>query len=299
MLKNFILFTQLLDLVLDGMHNIGGGASRRLFECLFRSISRAKANLAILTIQANRAMTKANQYLYEWKKVYEFVREVRPFNEMHNWKMREGHEALIYHLIPLLAVPEIRVNVGEPSCDAAMCLVIGLQLIYHTSHESPSAWDIDEAEIQIKTFFKKFLSIYQKDVVSYKMHCLVHLPNECRLRGAHLGSFDCYPFENWLGRIKDGLVMTGKGVVKQFINNLAVHAENILPTDLADGLVSRHRLDFDAVVDQMVIHRSLNLPPTSVHHFDVKAQKVVCQGFIVTAKFVILFLLESFVAFMT
>lgn len=268
------------------MHIVGGGVCRRLLECLFRIITRAKSARAIVNINAARALTKADEYLKEWRKPDEFVREVRPISDMKHWKMREGHEALLYHLVALLAIPEIRAGIGEDECNAAMCLIVGLQLIYHTTHESPSENDMDEAEIQLKTFFQKFLGTYGRDCVSYKMHCLIHLPNECRIRGAHLGSFDCYPFENWLGRVKGGHVRTGKNVVQQFVDSLTIHAQYALPTDSSDGLVSGHRMDWDAVVDEMVIQRSLMLPPTTIEHVDFRGQRVKCSGFKCSTKYV-------------
>lgn len=278
---------QLLDFALDAMHIVGGGAVKRLFECLFRFLDSRR--LPKITreqkTKAEKALEKANEYMKEWRKPDEFEREVRPLQNMKHWKMREAHEALLYHLVALLLIPEIREGIGEEACDAAMCLVVGLQLIYQSTHESPSEYDMDEAERQIKTFFIKFVQIYKKDTVSYKMHCLIHLPNECRIRKSHLGGFDCYAYESWLGKVKDTFVLTGKGVVQQFKNNLTRHAQHRLPLDL-DGKVKSYRLSFDAELEQMVLHRTLNLPATDIHHVDFTNQKVYCRGFICSTKFV-------------
>lgn len=275
------------------MHIIGGGAAKRLFECLFRILSTAKITSSsqqsrergLSNRLAKVAMDLANEYLNEWTKPKEFVREVRGFDQMAHWKMREAHEALVYHLVAILAVPEIRNGVGEVESDTAMCLAIALQLIYHTTHEKPSDYDIDEAEDLLEVFFHMFKKLWGEQSVSYKIHCLLHLANECRMQGAHLGSYDAYMYENWIGEITKDLVRTGKNVVKQFVDNVKNNAANQLPLDRYGNPTNR-LLDWDAVVDEMVGQRTRELPSTTIEKVDLRKQKIGCSGFECSVKLV-------------
>lgn len=272
-------------LALDGMHIIGGGVARRLFECLFRIFSGARHGSNALQRLAKNALQDANRYLSEWTKPKEFVREVRGIDQMAHWKMREAHEALVYHLVALLAVPEIRSGVGEVPSDTAMCLVVALQLIYHSTHEKPSDYDIDEAETLLELFFENFKKEFKEGSVTPKIHSLLHLANECRIQGAHLGSFDSYPFENWIGEITKDLVRTGKNVPQQFVNNVTSNAANQLPLD-SYGNATSHLVDSDAVVDEKLRLGSLELPSTTIERIDLRKHKVHCTGFECSTKLV-------------
>ena len=82
-------------------------------------------------------------------------------------------------------------------------------LYYHgaitmLSSPNPSKANIDYAEKCLIYFVKKFTDLYCEEYLTYNIHSLIHLADECRSHGA-LERFSAFLFENFLGKNKKNL----------------------------------------------------------------------------------------------
>ena len=172
-----------------------------------------------------KAFCMSNDMMNFWRKPCELVRDSQDFTHMHHWKMREAHDALFYNALALANSKAIRdllqpISDTDLKIDGLLDLIVGLRLIYCTSHECPSKADLDTAATLLRSFFDHTREVYTNHVITYKLHCILHLVEEVRYHGAHLGSFDAYPFENFLGWFRKHLIKHGKCVLRQCVNNL-------------------------------------------------------------------------------
>ncbi|CAG0920349.1 unnamed protein product [Notodromas monacha] len=161
---------------LDGMHIVGGGAVILGLKTLFGihkfMDSRVRASLRVNLVLVNK-------YLQAWSShtLLEVNRCVRTIDYIDQWKMREAHDCLMYHMIALLGVPELRAGLQEERVDAFMSFVYAMHLIGHTTHESPSTRDVQMAE----KLFKHYIETFKEEsdyFMTPKNHVLIHLAQE-------------------------------------------------------------------------------------------------------------------------
>lgn len=272
--------------VLDFMHTVGGGAALDAFETLFglSGVSAAKIR--------KETMVLVNQYMDAWadNTPYEFGRNVKSFDNRNMWKMREAHQALVYHSIALLALDDLRAEVGEAKAVAFTALVVAVHLIGQTTHESPSAKDMKEADRLFRHYVEVFQEYDGNTFLKYKNHCLIHLGHEAQVYKSHMGGLDAYPFENFLGLFRDTLIKSGKNVLGQCYRALKDNSYHCLPTrDDTYGELEEYDIDNDAVAECMIKTKTMNLPVTtivekSVQH-GVKLKFVKCIGFKLTRSY--------------
>lgn len=117
--------------VLDPMHILDGAIKHALKWIL--GIGAKKAG------RLNAATMKTiNEYMEAWKAPKEMARDVRNFQHLDGWKMRESHEFLVYHLPGLLTIPGISEAIGYQLSQALLALSAGVHLIGGYSHDCPS-----------------------------------------------------------------------------------------------------------------------------------------------------------------
>ena len=57
----------------------------------------------------------------------------------------------------------------------------------------------------IYRFVENFVVVYGIVLLTYKLHSLIHIADDCDFYQAPLDAFSCFPFESFLGQIKRGL----------------------------------------------------------------------------------------------
>ena len=98
-----------------------------------------------------------------------------------------------------------------------MLLHVGIRILScKISIGDPSK--VDYAEALLTTFVKQSHSIYGNKFVTYNVHNLIHLADECRQCGP-LDTFSCFPFENHLGTLKN-LVRRSNNPLEQLVNRI-------------------------------------------------------------------------------
>ena len=280
------------------MHTIGGGVAKNVYEHL---LSLIPVHDDTQTHVSKLAVKTANVFMNQWRKPCEFCRDARDFANRHLWKMREASEALLYSGPALMNNAVIR-DLLEPDKDNKqykaeefMKLIIGLRLIAGTTHDSPSEADRNLARELLKGYFEHSKTVYTEASITYKLHCLLHLSNECAHFKAHLGSFDAYPFENFLGWLRNNLIFTGKSVLQQFINSLRRIRKHkisgsILGTDFTSesgkqDLLQCTRMMKDVQLELVKKCGTLDIPSHTVLSCDEKTGILRCSGFTITNRY--------------
>lgn len=282
------------------MHTIGGGDSIASLEFLLRLHASFPADAAF----GNAFYDMVDRHFTEWSKrtPKELARRVRNFTtDRKEYKMIEAQEVTFYHSIALLAVEDVRNGIiakfekdaddvmdgshgGIVFVEAYMSFVYAMHLIGQSTHASPSARDVKKAEKLLRFFVMTFMTLTPR-FLTYKMHCLIHFANEARVYQSHLGGFDAYDYENFLGRFRDKtLIRNGNEVLKQVYNRLTQAAAHSLPK--ANGKVLKVIPTVEAEAEAMKAHGSMDLPANTVLSDKLKQKKksVKCEGFTVTTR---------------
>ncbi|XP_040062561.1 uncharacterized protein LOC120835954 [Ixodes scapularis] len=134
----------------------------------------------------------------------DFQRKCRGLQEFDRWKATEFRFFLLY------AGPVTIRKVVKPEVYKHFLLLhVGIAILV-----SPSMVHmLDYAEQLLRLFVRECSVIYGKTSLVYNVHLLIHLANDCRLLGP-LDNFSCFPFENYLGRLKT-LVRSGNKPLQQ------------------------------------------------------------------------------------
>lgn len=284
------------------MHTVGGGASIRGLEFLLRLHKHFHARQRFPQSFYN----KVDQFFLAWYEYTpkELARRTRSIvTDRGDYKMREAHEATVYHSVALLASAEIRDEIfikcsedddegdEEVFVQAYMAFVYAIHLIGQTTHESPSEKDINLADRLFRFYVRTYSGLSDR-FLYYKNHCLVHLAGEARAYGSHLGGFDAYDYENFLGKFRNNnLIRSGREVLTQVYNRLCSRAAFPSPRDPATGKLLKVAPSLDAEGDAMREIGSMNLPPNTVlavklkntsDQTALKKQSVTCEGFTIT-----------------
>lgn len=284
------------------MHTVGGGASIRGFEFLLRLHEHFHARDRF----PQAFYDEVDQYFMAWYAYTpkEFARRTRSIvTDRKDLKMREAHEATVYHSVALLAVAEIRDQIfiktaaeeGEDEDEevyakAYMGFVYAMHLIGQTTHESPSNKDINLADKLLRNYVRTYSSLSER-FLYYKNHCLIHLAGEARAYGSHLGGFDAYVYENFLGKFRNNnLIKSGREVLTQVYNRLCSRAAYPSPRDPLTGKLLKVAPSLDAEAEAMKEIGSMDLPPNTVRWEKLTNQEggplakqsVMCEGFCIT-----------------
>lgn len=282
------------------MHTLGGGASIRSLEFLLRLHEHFPAGQTF----PSDFYDEVDRHFTEWSKQTpkELARRVRNFTtDRKDYKMIEAQEVTFYHSVALLGVDTIRNSIIEKfqadaeelddgSCggivfvEAYMSFVYAMHLIGQSTHSPPSEKDIKKADRLLRFFVATYKQLSHR-FLYYKMHCLIHLANEAKAYNSHLGGFDAFDYENFLGRFRDQtLIRNGREVLKQVYNRLTQAAAHGLPKK--NGRVLKVIPTVEAEAEAMRAHGSMDLPPNTILYdkLDRKKKCVTCEGFTLTAR---------------
>jgi hypothetical protein len=264
---------QVFGFVLDVMHIVGGGAAKYAFQFMF-----GLGKKGIVRLEPPSTLGKMNDYIQAWSQrtPKEMARDVRSFQEMDKWKMRESHECLNYHSVALFGVEEHREAVGEDLVEAFMGFVVAMHLICQKTHECPSPRDFQVADELLKRYVDTFVDEFSPKFLTYKNHCLVHLSGEAEAYQSHLGGLDAFPFENFLSIFRRHLIRTGKGVIEQCYNRLIELAHHTLPRD-SSGNIREFEITEESQVQAMLKVGTLDLPAETVVRVELDRAKKFIQ----------------------
>lgn len=110
----------------------------------------------------------------------------------------------------------------------------------------------EEAEIFINTFIDHAVQVYGEHFVSYNVHALKHLVNECRNHG-NLESFSAFPYENPLKTIKQ-MLKTGYLPFYQIVQRISEQTNKVEvllnEKDNSIKLLHRHKNPDEAELGQ-------------------------------------------------
>ncbi|XP_035716752.1 uncharacterized protein LOC110861074 isoform X1 [Folsomia candida] len=124
----------------------------------------------------------------------DFVRKSRPLSEVDRWKATEFRLFLLY-TGPIV----LKGIISEEYYRHFLVLSIAVRLLSITNQTEPN---LKYAEDLLLYFVEQFKKLYGKENLSYNVHGLIHLTNDVRKHG-DLNSFSAFPFENFLGKIKN------------------------------------------------------------------------------------------------
>jgi hypothetical protein len=300
-----MMLLQVFGFPIDDMHNVGGGAALFAIAYIFgtdKSLTGQQGKKGKKGKKgpkgprdptfSSQVLSLIEAYTQAWTKPKEIGRDPLPIRKLSGAKMRVAHNYITYMIIPLLSVDIIREEIQNfPTysevCDVAdllMCFVVAMHLICMTRHDSPSDQDIIFAEECLNSYVRGMVMVFGLSFLKYKNHCLLHLAAEAKALRSHMGGFNAFPFENFLGILRRMYVRSGKNVLKQVYNKLSQKAYfgsmNESPTE--GGHIGETALQDDVWVKLAKEHGSLNFPQWTVLDSRVtgKGRKyVTCRGF--------------------
>ncbi|CAN7948609.1 unnamed protein product, partial [Ixodes hexagonus] len=184
--------------VLDYMHLVCLGVTRRLIRCWLRGL---------LTVRLPSAVVgRLSGLLWELRDYtpMDFPRKCRGLSELDRWKATEFRFFLLY-AGPVVLKDALSRNLYQHF------LVLHVAIAILAS--PPLQHMVDYAEQLLRYYVECSLTLYGRESLVYNVHCLIHLANDCRRYGA-LDSFSAFPFENFLSKVKR-CVRTGNKPLQQ------------------------------------------------------------------------------------
>ncbi len=131
----------------------------------------------------------------------EFQRKGRSLDDIEVWKAVEYRHFLLYSG-PII----MRNMLTKEKYDHFLYFHVAIRLLTSSSTQEV----IEYADKMLKYFVDQFGKIYGSHHLVYNVHSLSHLANECKFQKGPLDSFCAFPFENYLGQLKNLLRGTRK-----------------------------------------------------------------------------------------
>jgi hypothetical protein len=191
---------------LDYMHLVCLGVMRKLLSLWVSGPNRAR-----LRPRCRVAISERHCSLAEWTPS-EFNRLPRGLDTIERWKATEFRTFLLYsgpvalrnvlpsHLFNHFLILHVAVRI---LCSPKMALTL-----------------CDYAGGLLKSFVSAMGEHYGSDTLVYNVHSLIHLADDVKSLQAPLDSFSCFPFENYLGKLKR-MIRTPRNPLEQITRRLA------------------------------------------------------------------------------
>lgn len=196
------------DFVLDYMHLVCLGIVKRMIK-FWRTemLSPAKLSPSLL-----RALSTRHANLHG-SLPSEVTRQPRSLLEVDRWKATEWRSFLLYTGITVLD----GILSKERFQHFAM-LMVGCSILLDDDDEFRSHYLSYSREL-LTYFVELAPKLYGTHFVTYNVHSLIHLADDCEHHGKSLNNLNAFPFENTLGSMKR-LVRNGNNPVCQIVKRV-------------------------------------------------------------------------------
>lgn len=171
----------------DYMHLVCLGVVRKLVSLWTKGPLKTRLGPAVIT--------KISDFLINLKPnvVTEFARKPRSLSEFERWKATEFRQFLLY-----TGVVSLYDSLPKAFYDNFMLLSVSITILLskqlHVKY-------LTYAQSLLKSFVLHFSQLYGSDMLTYNVHGLIHLCDECKQYGP-LDNISAFPFENYLGQLK-------------------------------------------------------------------------------------------------
>ncbi|XP_065647936.1 uncharacterized protein LOC136077156 [Hydra vulgaris] len=126
----------------------------------------------------------------------EFVRQPRSLNDLDRWKATEFRQFLLYSGPVVL-----RCILSKDSYKHFLALSIAISIMLQSDNNFRMQY-IGYARSLITQFVYNCKYIYGNTFTVYNIHNLLHLPDDCLNYNSSLNTISCFPYENFLQRVK-------------------------------------------------------------------------------------------------
>lgn len=164
----------------------------------------------------------------------EFARQPRSLAKSDRWKATEWRQFVLYTGMVVLK------NV-LPLCyfHNFMCLCVAISILLDDDDETRMHY-LYFAQQLLVSFVKDAKRLYGETFVTYNVHSLIHLADDCRNFGKSLNSLSAFPYENYLGQLKR-LVRNKTNPIAQVARRLSERHDLVGRKELKMKIATNHR----------------------------------------------------------
>ena len=176
---------------LDYMHLVCLGVMRRMVKFW----KTDKASRLRLSQSQQNAMSSSLQGLHGLLPS-DFARQPRPLHESDRWKATEWRQFLLY--TGMIVLHEI---LPIAHYHHFMCLSVAMSILLNDDSSVRSKL-VGYARGLLVSFVKEARFLYGEAFISYNVHSLIHLADDCENFNTSLNDLSSFPYENYLGQLK-------------------------------------------------------------------------------------------------
>nr|CAH0102545.1 unnamed protein product [Daphnia galeata] len=161
---------------------------------------------------AAQMMKKISDILVKIEKLIsvEFERKTRTLDELSRFKATEFRLLLLY-ILPII----LKNRLPDEVYQHFLLLHVAIR-IFSCKESVKDEANVDYANSLLVLFIKKSVPIYGDQFLTYNIHNLQHLGEECKRLGS-VEMFSCFAFENHIGKLKN-LVRKSAKPLQQLVN---------------------------------------------------------------------------------
>lgn len=194
---------------LDYMHLVCLGVMRRLV----RFWKAEKTSRCRMSPSEQRVLSDRLTRLHG-KLPSEFARQPRSLMESDRWKATEWRQFLLYTGVTVLH----GVLSSTHYCHF-LCLSIAMSILLNDDDAFRST-HLPYARNLLKSFVRESKDLYGPTFITYNVHSLLHIADDCVTYGVSLNKISAFPYENFLGRLKR-LVRNANNPIAQVAKRLS------------------------------------------------------------------------------
>ena len=217
---------------LDYMHLVCLGVMRRLV----RFWKSEKTSLYRLSPAEQRIISDRLQKLHG-KMPSEFARQPRALAESDRWKATEWRQFLLY-----TGVTVLKGVLSEAHYYHFLCLSVAMSILLDENDEFRNR-HLQYARDLLCSFVRESVELYGRTFISYNVHSLLHIADDCVTYGVSLNKLSAFAYENFLGRLKP-LVRNANNPVVQVAKRLSECHRLVGTKDLRTKLADNYRDGF-------------------------------------------------------
>ena len=191
---------------IDPMHLVYMGAARKLLFIWVHGRRTMKVKLSW------QMMKEISDILVKIEKLIsvEFERKTRTLDELSRFKATELRLLLVY-ILPII----LKNRLPDEVYQHFLLLHVAIRILSCKESVKDEA-NVDYANSLLVLFIEKSVPIYGDQFLTYNIHNLQHLGEECKQLGS-LEMFSCFAFENHIGKLKN-LVRKSAKPLQQLVN---------------------------------------------------------------------------------